>query len=105
MKYTIGKEITQNDYHHPIIRTTLTRNLASLFPDIADEMQASFKDILGSSGGMNRRLLCSVVLLYVPIDWRTIVPHAKFMNIICRTTNRVFVGAPLCIFHLSSFSK
>ena len=49
--------MTQNPYHIAIIRTTLTGNLASLFPDIADEMRASFKDILGSSAGAISRLL------------------------------------------------
>ena len=59
VKYTLGNEIDQNSFLHPIIRTTLTRNLAALFPDIADEMQASFADVLGSNTGATRRL-CEV---------------------------------------------
>jgi len=59
VKYTLGEEITRNTYHHPIIRTTLPRNLTTLFPDIADEMQASFTDVLGSNTGATRRL-CEV---------------------------------------------
>ena len=56
-KYTLGKEIKENPYHIAIIQTTLTRNLARLFPDIADEMQISFRDILGVDLGNIRRHL------------------------------------------------
>lgn len=37
-------------YHIPIVRTTLTRNIAAIFDDIRDEITTAFSDIVALKG-------------------------------------------------------
>jgi cytochrome P450 len=58
----------------------LTRNLAIRFADIKDEITAAFGDL-------------------IPVDdneWTTVPALRTMMKIVCRTSNRLFVGLPLC---------
>ncbi|THH31099.1 hypothetical protein EUX98_g3096 [Antrodiella citrinella] len=77
--YTLGPAIHHNGYHIPIIRTTLTRNLGALFPDVQDELSAAFNDIIPPSK-----------------EWTKVPALATMMEVVCRTSNRIFVGLPLC---------
>lgn len=38
--------MVKNDYHTGVIRSTLTRNLVKLFPDIRDEINRAFSEII-----------------------------------------------------------
>lgn len=51
MEYTLGPEIHHNPYHIGIIRSQLTRNLGALFPDVREEIIASFNDIIPAKDG------------------------------------------------------
>ena len=42
--YTFGESIVNNPYHTMIVRTTLSRQLPDLIPEIVDEFEATFKD-------------------------------------------------------------
>ncbi|EGO00264.1 hypothetical protein SERLA73DRAFT_168055 [Serpula lacrymans var. lacrymans S7.3] len=79
-RYTIGHTIIHNPYHIPIILTQLTRNLPAQFPDILDEIQASFDDHLQLNG----------------YEWTSVPAFETIVQVVCRTSNRVFVGLPLC---------
>lgn len=69
-----------NDYHMPIIRTRLTRNLGNLFPVIHDEIVAAFDDLVTPKGD----------------EWVKLPALHTTMQIVCRATNRIFVGLPVC---------
>ncbi|KAJ3556908.1 hypothetical protein NP233_g11870 [Leucocoprinus birnbaumii] len=53
--------------------------IPTMFGDIRDEIVESFKD-------------------YIPLtkDWQSISAYDTLMHIVCRTSNRYFVGLPLC---------
>ncbi|CCM00817.1 uncharacterized protein FIBRA_02859 [Fibroporia radiculosa] len=78
--YTLGANIHHNPYHIPIVRSQLTRNLSTLFPDLRDEIAAAFNDEIPLKGD----------------DWVKIRARDAITQIVCRTSNRVFVGLPLC---------
>ncbi|KAJ7574535.1 cytochrome P450 [Mycena floridula] len=78
-KYTMGLEITADPYHAETVRGPLTRNIAACFPDIRDEMVTAFASQIPPSK-----------------DWTKYTALATTMQIICRTSNRLFVGLPLC---------
>ncbi|EGN93528.1 hypothetical protein SERLA73DRAFT_97436 [Serpula lacrymans var. lacrymans S7.3] len=80
LKYTLGHEIMDNPYHIPIILTQLTRNLAARFPDILDEIKASFDDNIQLNGH----------------EWGSVPAFETVVRVVCRTSNRVFIGLPLC---------
>jgi len=77
---TLGPEIHANPFHVDIIRTTLTRNIGAAFPDIYDEIITAFAE-------------------YIPTkehEWTKVVLYSTVMNVVCRSSNRIFVGLPLC---------
>jgi len=48
--YTFGPEVHHDAWHVNIIRTQLTRNLAHLFPEMHNELVASFQDEIPAVG-------------------------------------------------------
>ncbi|KAL0576867.1 hypothetical protein V5O48_005102 [Marasmius crinis-equi] len=75
LRALFGTEIFPNE----IIQGDLTRNIAAKFPDMYDEMVAAFHD-------------------EIPLteDWNKVPTLARVLNIVCRTSNRLLVGLPLC---------
>ncbi|KAJ7835038.1 hypothetical protein B0H13DRAFT_1507483, partial [Mycena leptocephala] len=79
-KHTMGRAIAEDPYHQQTIRTSLTRNLHTRFPDIKDEIICSFKDVLQLQGS----------------EWTSLPVLFTTMSIVSRVSNRLFVGLPLC---------
>ncbi|KAK7462853.1 hypothetical protein VKT23_007429 [Stygiomarasmius scandens] len=74
----MGKVINTDPYHVDVIKNTLTRHISSQFTNIQEEVLATFKDELPND------------------DWVK-VPATDFIRkVVCRASNRVFVGVPLC---------
>ncbi|KAJ7445669.1 hypothetical protein FB451DRAFT_793865 [Mycena latifolia] len=78
--YLMGAEIEDHPYHHHTVRTTLTRNLGRCFPEVKDEIVCAFDDVLQLEND----------------DWKPFMVLPNMLKIIARTTNRLFVGFPLC---------
>ncbi|PPQ65601.1 hypothetical protein CVT26_000550 [Gymnopilus dilepis] len=78
--YMIGPQIRTDPYHVAIVRTPLTRNLGSRFDDIKDEISTGFRDLIPAKDD----------------EWTSVNVYRTFMQIICRTSNRLYVGLPLC---------
>ncbi|KAJ7153417.1 cytochrome P450 [Mycena crocata] len=78
-KYTIGAELMSNPYHQLTVRTSLTRNLGRCFPEVRDEIQQAFKEVLS-----------------LEEDWKIVPVLPSIMQVVARTSNRLFVGLPLC---------
>ncbi|PPQ87954.1 hypothetical protein CVT25_001139 [Psilocybe cyanescens] len=78
--YTIGPQVRTDPYHTAIVRTPLTRNLAIRFTDIKDEISTAFEDIVPDKGD----------------EWTSFPALSTIMHVVCRTSNRLFVGLPLC---------
>ncbi|KAG6329900.1 hypothetical protein ID866_9189 [Astraeus odoratus] len=78
--YLFGKGVTSNPYHVVVTRTHLARNIAHYYPDIRDEIETAFNEILDLKDN----------------EWKGIPAVATIREIVCRASNRVFVGMPLC---------
>ncbi|KAJ7122772.1 cytochrome P450 [Mycena epipterygia] len=78
--YTMGWGIEKDPYHAGVVRTSMTRNLSTLFPEVRDEIIVAFDDLLPLQGK----------------EWLTVPAFDTMMQIVCRTSNRLFVGLPLC---------
>ncbi|KDR66030.1 hypothetical protein GALMADRAFT_162272 [Galerina marginata CBS 339.88] len=96
--YTLGRQVRVDTYHIGIVRTPLTRNLAIRFDDITDEISCAFNDLIPlEKNGMSPPASASVrVILRLESEWTTVPAIKTIMKIVCRTSNRLFVGAPLC---------
>jgi hypothetical protein len=74
-------EIVRQPHHGYVVRTDLVRQLGSLTMDIMDELTASFDETWGLDTE----------------EWKTVPVFENMRTIVARTSNRVFVGLPLCM--------
>ncbi|KAI6013599.1 hypothetical protein BKA83DRAFT_4006153, partial [Pisolithus microcarpus] len=81
--YLIGPEINSNPYHISVARIHLTRNLGLYYPDIKDEVHTAFEELLDLKDNA----------------WKSVPAVETVREIVCRASNRVFVGLPLCWDH------
>ncbi|EJD49232.1 cytochrome P450 [Auricularia subglabra TFB-10046 SS5] len=65
-----------------LIQTKLTRNLETLIPSAVHEMRAAFEDEITSRLDGD--------------EWTSMIVGEPAMRVVCRATNRLFVGLPLC---------
>ncbi|KAJ7498063.1 cytochrome P450 [Mycena galericulata] len=79
-RYTLGRGIERDPYHPTVIRTSLSRNVGNRFPDVRDEIVCSFSELLPLHDQ----------------EWFAVPAYDTMMQVICRTSNRFFVGLPLC---------
>ncbi|KIK94711.1 hypothetical protein PAXRUDRAFT_429265 [Paxillus rubicundulus Ve08.2h10] len=80
IEYMLGSDIHRNPYHIAIIRSQLTRNLGILYPDLRDEIVTAFEETLDLRG----------------TEWKSVPALQAVQKVVCRTSNRSFVGLPLC---------
>ena len=88
--------MSKNPYTVPIFRAQLTRALPQLVPDVHEEIVDAFNEFIPLTDG---KIRTSQHLPYRPkirIDWTGIKALETFTNMICRASNRIFVGCPLC---------
>ncbi|KIL61336.1 hypothetical protein M378DRAFT_166987 [Amanita muscaria Koide BX008] len=77
---TLGVEPFQNQFHIEVVKLPLTRNIGFRLADIQDEIVTAFN--------VNIRLQGN--------EWTTVIAYSTIIDIVCRTSNRMFVGLPLC---------
>ncbi|TFK56599.1 cytochrome P450 [Heliocybe sulcata] len=80
IEYTLGPNVHTNEYHIPIVRSQLTRSLTSIFPEVKDEVFTALNEIIAPKGD----------------EWLALPALDTVMQVVCRASNRVFVGLPLC---------
>ncbi|GAW00139.1 cytochrome p450 [Lentinula edodes] len=78
--YTLGLPARVDTYQVEVVRTPLTRNLAARFDDLRDEIKAAFADEIPAK----------------ETEWMKVPMLYTVMKIVSRTSNRYFVGLPLC---------
>ncbi|KAE9390439.1 cytochrome P450 [Gymnopus androsaceus JB14] len=78
--YTLGLPARIDTYQVDVVRSPLTRNLGARFHDLRDEIAASFADLIPAK----------------TTEWTNVPMLFTVMQIVSRTTNRFFVGTPLC---------
>ncbi|EAU87938.2 hypothetical protein CC1G_01585 [Coprinopsis cinerea okayama7 len=69
----------ENPYLIGVVRGPLTRNFAARLDDFRDEVEVSFDETIPKTD-----------------DWAPVQVYKTMIPIVCRATNRVFVGLPLC---------
>ncbi|KAI9436537.1 cytochrome P450 [Lactarius psammicola] len=79
--YTLNFLNKHDHYHSYIILSQLTRIASTTFEDISDELVLALEDNIPTAGK----------------GWVTVPALETIQRVICRVTNRVFVGVPLCV--------
>ncbi|KIL61860.1 hypothetical protein M378DRAFT_13203 [Amanita muscaria Koide BX008] len=80
MEYTLDAELFKSHYHLDVVRSSLTRSIANKLSEVQDEIETAFNDHLKAKTD----------------EWVTVTAYPTIMDIVCRTSNRLFVGLPLC---------
>ncbi|TFK68395.1 cytochrome P450 [Pluteus cervinus] len=80
IKYILGPEVQEDPYHLSTVRTPLTRNLAARFAEVQDEITAAFSEFVPATDD----------------EWLSLPAYSTIVEVVCRTSNRLFVGLPLC---------
>ncbi|TKA66212.1 hypothetical protein B0A49_07508 [Cryomyces minteri] len=73
-------KVLENPFHDDIVRRDLKRNLGVMTPAVFDELKTSVDELWGTDTE----------------NWKEIPVYDTSQRIIARTTNRTFVGLPLC---------
>ncbi|KAF8691943.1 hypothetical protein AX14_002699 [Amanita brunnescens Koide BX004] len=71
--------ISPDDIAH-LIRSPFTRNIEARFPDVHDEIIAAFSDNIPAKTD----------------EWIEITAYPTIIDIVCRASNKMLVGSPLC---------
>lgn len=80
--YTLGEGTTKNPYHISVIRHTLNKKLDSISPEILNEIETYYCDVIDSEVSSEK--------------WTAFPASDFFTRAVCRVVNRAFVGQPLC---------
>lgn len=78
--YTMGPEIHHHQWHNALIRGQLTRNINRFFSEMHDELVTALSEGICVEDS----------------SWKEIGVKDSFIKVVCRTSNRVFVGLPMC---------
>jgi len=86
-----------DEYITTVVRSKLTRNIAVTFKDVREELVMAMDDLVpiqehSTWKSFKERGYSS----YSPAEWLKVPIRETMGRVICRTTNRIFVGAPLC---------
>ncbi|KAH6706546.1 cytochrome P450 [Leptodontidium sp. MPI-SDFR-AT-0119] len=76
----LDSTLARNPIHELVVRRDLTRYLGALIPDIEGELNVGVDELWGKDTE----------------KWSDVVVFSTMMKIVARTSNRIFVGLPLC---------
>ncbi|KAF5343388.1 hypothetical protein D9758_015617 [Tetrapyrgos nigripes] len=79
LDYTLGQPLREHNYHVNVVQNALTRNISARYSDVRDEIITAFSEEIP-----------------VTDDWTSINAYDIILRTVCRTSNRLFVGLPLC---------
>lgn len=99
----MGFELYQNPYHINVMRSQLTRNIGVLYPELRDEIITAFDEILDlkDNGNVFPVIKNKDLLILDDIEWKSVPALTTIQQIVCRASNRSFVGLPVCMYSLS----
>ena len=102
--YTIGANVGKNPYHVPIVRSQLTQALPLLVPEVYDEVVTSCNEFIPVTKGnrLNHQNMLKNKLDNSWTEWQSVRVMDAIMKVVCRASNWIFVGLPLCTWLLWS---
>ena len=96
-EYTIDSLNKDDFYHVDIIRTKLTRNIAVTFEEVREELILALNDLIPTDEDGKWQTRWGKISLIENAEWVKFPIIETIQRVVCRATNRVFVGIPLCL--------
>ncbi|KAF6749712.1 cytochrome P450 [Ephemerocybe angulata] len=78
-EHLLKDHIRTPPFHIPVARTPMTRAFVSKFGDVSEEIKAACGEWLDAGE-----------------DWKPFTLYQALIHVVCRASNRLFVGTPLC---------
>ena len=99
----MGPEYHNDPYHIPVMRSQFPRKIGVVYPELREEIITAFDDILDldDNGDVLSATKNSGSLISDDVEWKSIPALTSIQQIVCRASNRSFVGLPLCMCSLS----
>jgi hypothetical protein len=85
-----------DEYHTDIIRSKLTRNIAATFNEVREELIMAMDDLIPTHDDSTWQSPNEGLQFTGNAEWVKVPILETIQRVICRVTNRIFVGAPLC---------
>ena len=81
-EWTLEKRLTENHYHIEVIRSQLTRNIASVFSSLHEEVELAFQSSIPATEGMLTIIRHSIILFseYYLYVWILIVSPRRLVQ-------------------------
>ncbi len=93
----MGEDTVVNAYHIGMVRSDLTKNINNILPDMHDELEQCFPEIVPmTDGALSFHRECAFMLILLSIEWTAVPAMAKMSQIVARVSSRIFVGVPIC---------
>ena len=99
----MGSEVHYNPYHIPVMRSQFPRKIEILYPELREEIITAFDDILNLDDNGDVFIVTESNSSFIldNVEWKSIPALTSIQQIVCRASNRSFVGLPLCTCSLS----
>ena len=99
----MGPEVHYDPYHIPVMRAQFPRKIGVLYPELRDEIITAFDENLNlnDNGDVFSVTDNNGSLILDDAEWKNIPALTTMRQIVCRASNRSFVGLPLCLYSLS----
>ena len=94
----------KDEYHTDIIRAKLTRDVAGTFKEVREELVMAMDDLIPTREDSKCKILGERLQLTGSAEWVKVPIPETLQRVICRATNRIFVGIPLCLWSHSGSS-
>jgi hypothetical protein len=94
--FTIGREVVADSYHVGVVRGPLTRNIGTLFSELHEEIELQFASEIPPTKGRFSSTKVSNNSHIIHAEWVSKPALQTVMQIVSGTSNRLFVGLPLC---------
>ena len=101
--YILGSELTCNPYYIGLICNQLTCSLKDYFPELCEEIVASFNDFILAKDSLLNVLHHIHGELIIRVEWVSYPAHRTLMQIVCQIINHTFVRFPKCDHRVLSY--
>ena len=96
-KYTLDILNPRDKYPTDVIRSKLTRDVAGTFKEVREELVMAMDDLIQTREDSKCKILGERLQLTGSAEWVKVPIPETLQRVICRATNRIFVGIPLCL--------
>lgn len=95
-EFIISRRVAYDGFANELIRMVLPKKLEAIFPAVCDEIVTALTEILPESSTGKPAFYAVDRIVDFCIDWVAVDAGVLTRQVMCRSSNRMLVGLPLC---------